>query len=196
MMDLARALDIDLARDRASDLARDLDFAFTCDLDRDLALDLALDWTLSLALVRDRDRDRDRAFARDRGLDLKLAGVLDLNRARALAVARDRALDRARDLACGHNDDLYEALVGLKSPAWDAPADAGRMFVHELREVMARCRDIGHDWKFSEEQAERLAEYSEANRLLLECLKVAYVSDRGAIEDSLLLPPGKWKPWV
>jgi hypothetical protein len=52
----------------------------------------------------------------------------------------------------------------------------------------------GYDDEMSGEQANRLAEYFAANRLLLECLDTAHVSNRQAIEDSLLLPPGMWDP--
>ena len=43
-------------------------------------------------------------------------------------------------------------------------------------------------WELSEEQADLLARYLEANRLLLECLAVASVPDREAIEAQMLLP--------
>jgi len=41
----------------------------------------------------------------------------------------------------------------------------------------------------TEEQGETLETYLQANLFMLECLKLAAVSNRKAIEDSVLLPP-------
>jgi hypothetical protein len=53
---------------------------------------------------------------------------------------------------------------------------------------MIEHRDIGHDWNFTEEQSQTLNRYLYATHLLVECLDVAYVTDREAIEDRLLRP--------
>jgi len=60
-------------------------------------------------------------------------------------------------------------------------------FAKQLRDIMQRHRDIGHEWDLTWEQREKLESYLEANRLLVECLKFALVSDRRAIEDKVLL---------
>ena len=64
-------------------------------------------------------------------------------------------------------------------------------FNEDLQEIMFTHRDLGHDWKLTKAQINQMTRYFEANLLLAECLKLAYVSDRQAIEDSLLLLPGK-----
>ena len=55
---------------------------------------------------------------------------------------------------------------------------------------MIEYRDIGHNWSFTLEQIEMLEHYFASTHLLVECLNVAHVTDRAAIEDRLLLPPG------
>jgi hypothetical protein len=44
-------------------------------------------------------------------------------------------------------------------------------------------------WQLSSEQTDLLVKYLEANRLLVECLAVAYTPGRMEIENQLLLPP-------
>jgi predicted NACHT family NTPase len=61
----------------------------------------------------------------------------------------------------------------------------------QLRDVMIKYRNIGHDWQFSDQQKELLKQYRDANKLLVECLNSdCYVSRevRQEIEDTLLLP--------
>jgi len=60
-------------------------------------------------------------------------------------------------------------------------------FAKQLRDIMRRHRNIGHEWNLIWERRHILASYLEANRLLVECLKFALVSDRRAIEDQVLL---------
>jgi hypothetical protein len=51
--------------------------------------------------------------------------------------------------------------------------------------------DIEQEWGLTVEQIIQLQLYLEANKLLIDCLRLAYVSDRAEIENSLLLPPQK-----
>jgi len=67
--------------------------------------------------------------------------------------------------------------------------DEWRAFSENLRIVMQRERNVGYEWNLNERQIETLNKYLQANLLMLECLKLAAVSDRKAIEDSVLLPP-------
>ncbi|MEH2452457.1 NACHT C-terminal helical domain 2-containing protein [Nostoc sp.] len=67
----------------------------------------------------------------------------------------------------------------------------GKAWCEELREVIIKYRNIGHDWQFSNEQKELLQQYDDANKLLVDCLNSdCYVSRevRQKIEDTLLLP--------
>ncbi|MBN1875912.1 MAG: hypothetical protein JXA33_16940 [Anaerolineae bacterium] len=159
-------------------------------LNRPLDLDHLLVFTLALTLDRDLVRDLDRA--RDLALDR------DLARAHARVLNRDLNCNLVRDLdlARVHAKKLglaalATALDALSLPPNEAPAAAWDKFAHDLQAIMIQHRDIGHNWDFTEEQAETLEHYFVAACLLVECLNVANISaaDRAAIEDRLLLPP-------
>lgn len=67
----------------------------------------------------------------------------------------------------------------------------GQSWAKELKDVVTKHCNIGHDWQFSNEQEELLTQYYNANKLLIDCLKSAcYVSRevRQEIESTLLLP--------
>ena len=56
---------------------------------------------------------------------------------------------------------------------------------------MIKHRNIGHDWQFSDKQKEKLQQYYDANKFLVECLDSdSYVTRevREEIEETLLLP--------
>ncbi len=71
---------------------------------------------------------------------------------------------------------------------WEANSQA---WTEQLRAVMIKHRNIGHDWQFSNAQRDLLWQYYYANKLLLDCLNSdCYLSweVRQEIEDTLLLP--------
>ena len=149
-------------------------FYFARALARDLALDLAraraLDLALALALALDLDLDLARA------LDLDLDLDLDLEFQRKLKELRDRLPDKS--LSRGDRQRWWET--------------NGESWTTELRAVMIKYRNIGHDWQFTpDEQKQLLQQYHDANKLLVDCLNSdCYVSRevRQEIEDTLLLP--------
>ena len=61
----------------------------------------------------------------------------------------------------------------------------------QLRPVLVKYRNIGHDWQFTDKQKKLFKQYYDANKLLVDCLNSnCYVSRevRQQIEDTLLLP--------
>ncbi|MEK7328359.1 MAG: hypothetical protein AAB217_24200 [Chloroflexota bacterium] len=92
--------------------------------------------------------------------------------------------------------DLNKALRGLRVPKDSAPEAQWQYIAKELQAVMIRHRNIGYDWNLTNAQRERLDQYNTATILLAECLQLAAVSNRKAIEESLLLPPGEWANWI
>ena len=194
----------DLALDLASDLALDLVSART----RAQAIDLNLDLAPAQARALD--------LAQARALDL--ARVLDLAsvRIRASDHARARALDHAsvraliRDFHSASQVairlqllDFIVALVQLPMPEKAEDEDAWQKFAQAFAVVLDMYRD---DWDLtrkmqvtkadtalvtalSHEQIDTFAAYLEVNNLLVRCLQVAYVPDREAIENQILLPP-------
>jgi len=67
----------------------------------------------------------------------------------------------------------------------------GEAFYAALCAIAVKYLNIGHDWQFTEAQKEKLQQYYDANKLLVDCLNSdCYVTKatRQYIEDTLLLP--------
>jgi predicted NACHT family NTPase len=180
-----RALYDSLALDRALNLDRAPAPASALDLDLANALNHAPDFALKLAL----DRDFARGVAHARALDLDL--VRDLALAPALALAERAALSDPEfklkiqalrvELPSRDNREAFKKWWLVNGQAW----------TKRLRTVMIEHRNIGHDWQFTEAQEEKLRQYYDANKLLVDCLNSdCYVAKatRQYIEDTLLLP--------
>jgi hypothetical protein len=140
------------------------------DFARDRALFLVLNFTLAAA----------REDTSEPLLDLALA--LTLARLRIFGIAVELAIDLGEDALAQDLEDLEMPERDAESGVWDA-------FTADLQGLMIKHRDIGHDWAFTPEQIQTLDHYLDATHFLLECLDVAYVTDREAIEDRLLRPP-------
>jgi len=200
----ALALALDRALDRA--LALDLDLARSFDLALALALDLDLARSFDLDRARDLARDLDRALDRSLNLDLDLDLSIDYLLRIALQVSlifektwlypeiRSKALEFKKFFSevvnrCNSLPSLSQALQSLSVPNSQSKPEAWEKFANELRIIMQRERNIGHEWNLTKKQVDTLETYLRANLFMLECLKLAAVSDRKAIEDSVLLPP-------
>ena len=157
-------------------------FYYTLDRARDLDLDRA--------------RDLDRALDLDLDLDRARARALDRAFARALARTLDCALDCALDLDRALTKKLQQLKAAL--PAlnnwhsfhqwWKAN---GSQWAEQLRQVIIDHRNIGHDRQFTDEQKQQLQRYYDANKFLVNLMKIegAVSKDvRAEIEDTLLLP--------
>lgn len=75
--------------------------------------------------------------------------------------------------------------------------DHGISWSDYLRSLLINHKDIGHNWVFSLEQAIRIKQYYEANRLLYDCLTAeCYVSQdvRRSILENFLLPSKDTSP--
>ncbi|MBW4565787.1 MAG: NACHT domain-containing NTPase [Mojavia pulchra JT2-VF2] len=165
---LTRTLSQTLSRTLDLDLALALDLTLSRTLDLDLTLDLALalDLTLSLTLTRTLSQT----------LSQTLTLALDLKLKRSLQQLKDQLPDRRVD-----DKKLFEHWWQENGHAW----------AEELRSVMIKHRNIGHDWQFNDDQKQLLRQYYDANKLLVDCLNSeCYVSRsvRQEIEDTLLLP--------
>ena len=168
------SLDLDL------NLNLDFNFNLACalELDLDCALelnyDLALNYVLDLAL--NLNSDLDRALSLD--ISPKLDHALNLNSELELNPKLEKALQQLRDKLPERKFNKW----------WQAN---GKAWTKDLREVIIKNRNIGHDRKFSQKQKDLLNQYRDANKLLVDCLNSdCYVSRevRKEIEDTLLLP--------
>ncbi|WP_017744956.1 NACHT domain-containing protein [Scytonema hofmannii] len=174
-------------------------FYLTLVLPRDLSI--ARDLTLSVAI--------DPRLAGNLATDLKVDLALNRALSLSLALASDATLDRvlALNFALTYDIDIFcdckfeQSLQQLKKqlPApnqsrerlkkwWNAN---GQTWIEKLRSLMLRCRNIRHQWQFSDKQKELLKQYYAANQLLVNCLKVACditPTVREQISETLLLP--------
>ena len=187
-------------------IARELDRALNRDLDLDLAHELVL--TRAFDLTRALDRAFDLPLARaftpedEFQLDLALTKLLTYTEIFAQATPKDverwgkfrvqlLALFQNISTPC-HALNLHafqQTLSALPFPAADAAQSTWGAFAQQLRNVMQEYRDLGHEWPLSHDSVEQLNRYLAANLLLVECLKLAVVSDKQKIEERLLLPP-------
>ncbi|WP_353930492.1 NACHT domain-containing NTPase [Okeanomitos corallinicola TIOX110] len=183
-LSLSLSLDLDLSRTLSLSLSLDLDLSRTLDLD--------LSRTLSLSLSLSLDLDLSRTLSRTLSLDLDLSRTLSLS------------LDLDLDL----DPELKNSLQSLKEQIPDRKKDNEayknwwqnnyKSWAEELRKIMIKYRNIGHDWQFNEAQKQLLEQYYDANKLLVECLNSdCYVSRdvREYIEDTLLLPIAEIQPY-
>ena len=109
-------------------------------------------------------------------------------------------LNRILQLSKSENTELHQEISNLKAQLPDKEDKTayeawwqsnGSRWREELRKIMIRHRNIGHDWQFSDKQKELLIQYYQANRFLTQCLaQECYVSRpvRQYIEETLLLP--------
>ncbi len=169
--------------------------------------------TIELAFPDEIDRIEELRFDQAKWFD-----ALHTNRTRDLSINHSLAyyLSCAYSLSCrfgkfGHRKDVFVALqqhfckasklseqIGLtgcgpgfstlKIPSESTSAKEWTVFADELLETFKSTFRI-EDYAFTEEGADQVADYLEATILLLDCLKVAYVSDRASIEEQLLRPP-------
>lgn len=182
-------------RSQTYTLARDLDNA----LNRNLSTFRILDRDHVHALNRDRDLNRafQQANILNEAYTLDQRASFDHNRDRTLALI----LVFDRMLAHSANPTLVESLQSLKEQLPDLTSNFitchqwwtanGKLWVERLKAIIIEHCDFYHNWQFSNEQKERLQQYYDANKLLIECLNGdCYVTNdvRAEIEDTLLLP--------
>jgi hypothetical protein len=186
-------------------LTLDLTFNLTRLPDLDRVRDLAL----NLARVSDLTRVRDLALGRsgnptDAGtwamaMDMTLTDAL--KSASVIDQIYDTQISKlippefvafwAKAVELGHqvDSDLSRALTELKFPTEDDGWPVWKKFERDLW-ALAEERALTHCWELNGQQLKRLANYLEASKLLVDCLELAYVSNRTEIEQGLLRPPG------
>ncbi|MEH2076016.1 MAG: NACHT domain-containing NTPase [Nostoc sp.] len=123
---------------------------------------------------------------------------LDFELCRPVNLSLD--IDLSRSLSKILNPELKHLLQQLQEQLPDGKdwkifrkwwLDDMQAWREELRAVIIKHRNVGHDWQFSERQKELLNQYHNANLLLISFLNSdCYVSRevRQQIEDTLLLP--------
>ncbi len=143
-----------------------------------LAVDLALDMALIHALT----------------VSLRITSDIFCQRLQCIVVAldlqhlqQDRS-DLQQSLQNLHQElpSSQESRIALKR-WWQ---ENGETWTSKLRDLIIRDRQIGHDWQFEENDLQKLQEYWNANKILLDCLnKASNVTSATikSIEKNLLL---------
>jgi len=186
-------------------LNRDLDRCINPDrLDRSLAITLAFARTfahsLDLAIVRTLARALTLARSRSLFPNIRIDYLLVIMLLIVNRFGNSNTFQKLRDnipkfilffaevvAICQRFSELQAELRNLTLPTKNDKQSTWQYFEVRLRNVMQRHRNIGHEWDFEWELSEKLESYLEANVLLVECLKLAMVSDRKVIEDRVLL---------
>ena len=172
-------------------------------LDLTLSRDLIL---VSGVLDLTRTLDPTLALARNFTCDFALDHALDRVLALALADAFEpklvlkNVLEHIRDPAHALAPELDGTVQQLQEQLPDADKDRkvfqawwianGQAWTERLRAVMISHRNIGHDWEFTKQQQDKLRQYCDTNKLLVDCLNSdCYVTRavREEIEETLLL---------
>lgn len=176
---LARALKLWLDRDfnlaRDFSLACNIDIELATDLNHDLDPDLIVDRALIRTLTLTRDLDLNRANVCTRNLDLACTSTNDPKLANRLKQFREKL-----------------PTVSTENPKFQQWWQAnGKQWIQQLYQVMIEHRNIGHDWQFSDAQKQQLQRYYEANKFLVDLIKIKEADSntiRTEIENSILLP--------
>lgn len=151
-------------------------------LDRRLAGNLTVDLALDLA------------FTHALGVSLAITADIFFQRFSAICLALD--LDHLLEKEPSLQNSLQDLKNQLPSPNQGRQAvkswwqTNGQAWIGDLRSLMMRDRQIGHDWQFNPEEWQYLQQYWDANKLLLDCLNSATnvtPSLRDSIEKSLFL---------
>jgi len=185
-----RAFYLNLVLSRRFYLNRDCSLALILDPDLagnlvpDLALDLSLERVLRLSLNLSRSPTLDHVTA------LFFAFPLDCDFIHNSKLQHDVKRSRLGELL----QDLKNQLPGIDQGEATLSAwwlTHGEAWAEKLRAVMIQQRNIGHSWQFSEQQWERLMQFEQSSRHLLDCLRSGCQltpTVRNEIEESLLLP--------
>ncbi len=147
--------------------------------DGNILLNGPLDLTFDLHLRNLYDYDFHDPQAHDSGILIALTENPELK----------RLLQEIRD-QLPNSDDRRQA-----KQWWE---EHGDRWTEDLRQIMIKYRDIGHDWKFTDEQKAKLQEYYDANLLLAQCLNSECDISREvreAIEATMLLPMSEIEKW-
>ena len=111
-----------------------------------------------------------------RGFSDLLAGIIDM--------ANETELADEAGLAA-----VARRLRALPAPSSTASGQDWQQHADALFAILRDERDLARYWVFTKEDIDALSDYFYASELLVQCLKVAVVSDREAILQGLVLPP-------
>lgn len=170
---LARALNLALASESALNLASSSTLAkdIVKKVGKPVSFDYALYYTWSISVNFGQSQYLDDKYSKQRA---------------TFANAYPAVVDFCDDVG---ETALSLALRGLDIPDANSPQAAWQRLADELATLMQTHRDFRFDWVLEREDVDRFNEYLDANELLVQCLKLASVTDREGIMERLFLPP-------
>ena len=207
-LDLSHSFELALIGTLASSLINEQDFAKLNSFD--VALTLAFDLAFSLMLADDLPAMIDKAHKNTINLTRALSLEVGIDYAQlygwqvAMIFARTRYFDELIDQRAQYTDFLAKIstisselndtllttkLMNLTPPTSQADQATWENFANTLLSIMHTHRDLDKQWDLNKEQVDTLYNYFQATELLVQCLKLAVVSDRAAIEARILAPP-------
>jgi hypothetical protein len=146
--------DINCQRTRKRALARSLDINFNYDMDNNFNLTVSVDRELVRTLKR------------------LLSGLSPIQNKclieQHLYTCHDLQPE-LEDLLRTLNSQLSEQSEEVNSQWWSL---MGKHWIGQLKSLMIKYRNIGHDWQLSDEQKEKIQRYYDANKLLVDCLGI------------------------
>ena len=203
-LDLARGLNLVRAYDLSHDLARNLGRDF----------DLTLDLTLDLARTRNRDLELDLSLDRDLELD-RVQGSLsqapkglenflvDLNASSLVLLANIFTLLPQKERSKKRVEKFQAFFTGWQEMP-ENPLDSSKMapcplhrasnqewqkFRNSIKEMVENLLEVNLSIAWNLDDYSAALAYINANQLFWDCLQVASVENRDAIEDMILAPP-------
>jgi predicted NACHT family NTPase len=204
-----RTLALALSREIATDLALDVALILTLDIVCDLIRVHSTTTTRSHISEVSRDfaraRARNLAFSIARNLDPNLSREVNCARAYSLEVTFDSVLEQTCSLIqkisnCSKDFQQQWQSLLIKLPNADQLdqktvqswwGQDGQSWAEQLRTLMIKHRNIGHNWHLTSNQSQKIEQYLIVNQLLADCLNSNCISThsvRKDIEDMLLLP--------
>ena len=173
-------------------------FYYSLALNRIVTPDRTVDLTLNLSHTIEHDIEQVRAIDPNINLDLDLSRIIELTVSRNYVLDSPNAITFVIDLtierSCSINGDpesLPSLTSCLRQLRKELPKSDGTQWASQLRKVMIEHRNIGHQWKFTKPQQQRLKRYYDLSRFLVDLINIkGAVSQecRTEIEEGLLLP--------
>lgn len=121
-------------------------------------------------------------------LAVNMSRNLNLKNMLGLQAEIDSAWVYARDVSeTLGKKALYEKLSRFPSDFQEYSMTDWRDFSEKLQTLIVQYRYVGQNWSFTKEQLDILNDYLKASLLLIQCLDLAYVSDRTVIKNQLVL---------
>lgn len=147
-------------------------------------------FSIGRAEIDSQSKVSSRSTASANAIDITIANAREINRARTRAY--DTALEDYEILLQVSKEntqtEFHKNLLSLDIPTKNASLFVWESFTKKLQDLM-HSNPYVERFVFTGQEAWAINQYLKGTKVLLDCLEIAYVSERGAIEDCLIRPP-------